>query len=151
MSNKPSAPDVESVRNVEGSGAGTGEGAGTGNAMGDETARENVRHSLFMQGELRFEHMAAPEMIRIRNLSKGGMLAETPLPARQGEALTVYLPNIGPVRGRVAWVKEGRFGVVFDDMVDPHLVRRKIVVTKPDQLPYLQPHEMGQGRPGVKS
>lgn len=141
MSDKPSPPDADRDGASE---------TASPNQTGAETARESERHSLFMQGELQFAYMEAPEPVRIRNLSSGGMLAETPLPARQGESLIVTLPNIGPVRGRVAWAKEGRFGVVFDDMVDPRQVRRKVVVTKPDQLPYVQPHELGQGRPGVK-
>jgi hypothetical protein len=110
--------------------------------------RQNDRQSIFMHGDVQLEHMPAPQRARIRNLSKGGAMVETPLPGRLNEEVVVKLPNIGPVRGRVAWAVEGRFGVEFFEAVDPHQVRRKIVVTKEEPELFGLPKQEGRGRPG---
>lgn len=113
-----------------------------------EQGRLNVRQSIFMHGDVQLEHMPAPQRVRIRNLSKGGAMIETPLPARLNEEVVVKLPNIGPVRGRVAWAVDGRFGVEFFEAVDPHQVRRTIVVTKEEPELFGLPKQEGRGRPG---
>ena len=110
--------------------------------------RVSDRQSIFMQGYLQLAHMRAPQAVRIRNLSQGGMLAETPLPATVDECLTVHLPNIGPVTGRVAWTALNKFGVAFDNMVDPHQVRRKVPVVKEEESEFIQLPATKWGRPG---
>ena len=110
--------------------------------------RGSDRQSIFMIGYLQLAHMRGPQAIRIRNLSQGGMLAETPLPATVDECLTVHLPNIGPVTGRVAWTALNKFGVAFDNMVDPHQVRRKVPVVKEEESEFIQLPATKWGRPG---
>lgn len=117
-------------------------------AASDAAGRVSDRHSIFMQGFLQLAHMNAPQKVRIRNLSEGGMLAETPLPATVDECLTVHLPNIGPVTGRVAWTALNKFGVAFDNLVDPHQVRRKVPVVKEDESELFQLPSTRRGRPG---
>lgn len=110
--------------------------------------RGSDRHSIFMHGYLQLAHMVAPQRVRIRNLSQGGMLVETPLPATVEECLTVHLPNIGPVTGRVAWTALNKFGVAFDNLVDPHQVRRKVPVVKEHESEFIQLPNTKWGRPG---
>lgn len=91
-------------------------------------ARDGDRQSLFMHAALSLAYLGGPQTVRIRNLSKGGVMVETALTVQVGEAFVLDLPNVGQVSGRVAWTAEGRFGAAFDAAIDPMLVRRKVVV-----------------------
>jgi len=46
-------------------------------------------------------------------------MGEGPFPLRSGTRLTISLPEQGDVAGTVVWVQEPRFGVAFDNEVDP--------------------------------
>ena len=86
------------------------------------------RDSLFMQANLSLPGKTAPLVVRVRNLSAGGMLAEAPVRGvDQGMTVEVELRNVGFVPGRVVWIGEGKFGIAFDRPVDPHAVRRQVV------------------------
>ncbi|MHA4838021.1 PilZ domain-containing protein [Sphingopyxis sp. MSC1_008] len=95
------------------------------------------RDSLFMQAGLILPGSPDPIIVRVRNLSPGGMLAEANLKVAQGAAVEVDLRNVGPVAGRVIWVGEGKFGIAFDRPVDPQAVRRQ-VVSQSDLPPHLR-------------
>jgi hypothetical protein len=94
------------------------------------------RDSLFLQARLLLPG-ADPVIVRVRNLSPGGMLAEARVNVVQGAAIEVELRNVGPVAGRVIWVGEGKFGIAFDRPVDPQAVRRQ-VVSQSDLPPHLR-------------
>jgi hypothetical protein len=86
------------------------------------------RDSLFMQANLLLPGQSAPLVVRVRNLSAGGMLAEAPVRGvAQGAAVEVELRNVGFVPGRIVWVGEGKFGIAFDRAIDPQAVRRQVV------------------------
>ncbi|WP_338424711.1 PilZ domain-containing protein [Sphingopyxis kveilinensis] len=95
------------------------------------------RDSLFMQAELTLTGRSERVMVRVRNLSPGGMLAEAKLAVEPGAAVEVALRNVGAVAGRVIWVGEGKFGIAFDRRVDPQAVRRQ-VVSGSDLPPHLR-------------
>jgi len=95
------------------------------------------RDSLFMQAGLILSGTPDPVVVRVRNLSPGGMLAEAKLKIAQGETVEVELRNVGTVPGRVIWAGEGKFGIAFDRLVDPQAVRRQ-VVSESDLPPYLR-------------
>lgn len=100
-------------------------------------SRSADRDSLFMQANLLFPGQPAPLLVRVRNLSAGGMLAEAPVRGvAQGATVEIELRNVGFVPGRVVWVGEGKFGLAFDRPVDPHAVRRQ-VVQKMDVPPHI--------------
>lgn len=100
-------------------------------------SRSADRDSLFMQANLSLPGQAAPLVVRVRNLSAGGMLAEAPVRGvAQGAAIEIELRNVGFVPGRIVWVGEGKFGIAFDRPVDPQAVRRQ-VVKKMDVPPYI--------------
>jgi hypothetical protein len=62
--------------------------------------------------------------VRVRNLSERGMGAISGHAFREGELITVNIPNIGRVTGRIAWAKRGAFGVYFPhEAIDPHRAR----------------------------
>ena len=97
-------------------------------------SRSADRDSLFMQANLYVADRADPILVRVRNLSPGGMLAESPARMAQGTAVEVDLRNVGPVPGRIVWIGEGKFGIAFERQINPQEVRRQ-VKTESD-LPY---------------
>ena len=95
------------------------------------------RDSLFMQAKLALPGQPDPVIVRVRNLSAGGMLAEAKVEIAQGATVEVELRNVGPGPGRVVWAGEGKFGIAFDRLVDPQAVRRQ-VVSQSDLPPHLR-------------
>ncbi|MBJ7439959.1 MAG: PilZ domain-containing protein [Sphingopyxis sp.] len=95
------------------------------------------RDSLFLQASLILPGRSHPVVVRVRNLSPGGMLAEATVPVEQGAAVDIVLNNVGSVPGRVVWAGEGKFGIAFDHQIDPQAVRRQ-VVKQSDLPPHLR-------------
>jgi hypothetical protein len=85
------------------------------------------RDSLFMQASVSVAGRPEPMMVRVRNLSASGMLAESPLSVAQDALVQVELHNVGVVLGRVIWAGDGKFGIAFDHAVNPQAVRRQVV------------------------
>ena len=93
------------------------------------SARAQSRDSLFMQASIRplgQGDQCEPTVVRVRNLSAGGLMAEGAMVVTTGMDVSVELANMGEVEGRVAWVGGHRFGVAFTAPVEPHAVRRKV-------------------------
>lgn len=95
------------------------------------------RDSLFMQAGLLIPGGGPAVIVRVRNLSAGGMLAESPVAVTEGATVAIDLRNVGPVSGRIVWAGEGKFGIAFDQPVNPQAVRRQ-VVQKSDLPPHLR-------------
>lgn len=89
--------------------------------------REKSRDSLFLQAVVVAEGRPEPISVRVRNLSTGGMLAESNVVLADGTAVVTDLPNIGAISARVVWSANGKFGLAFDQPIDPQAVRRKVV------------------------
>jgi hypothetical protein len=106
-------------------------------AMG-HSKRELDRDSLFLKAELSFVGGDSCGEVRIRNLSAGGLMAETPVLTKRGDKVELELRNIGRVTGRVAWVAQGRFGVAFDHPIDPKLARKPVGQGKSEVPQYLR-------------
>lgn len=85
--------------------------------------RNISRDSLFLLAEIRLEGYSPEFRVKVRNLSAGGMMAEGSIPVVPGNRLKLSLRNIGWVDGCVAWVQENRFGIAFDQEINPRLVR----------------------------
>jgi len=92
-----------------------------------------ARDSLFLLAELVTEGSDEQHKVKVRNLSAGGMMVESDLEVLQGQRIVVHLRNIGPVRGQIAWAREGKFGVAFDRQINPKLARQP--VGTPPELP----------------
>lgn len=104
-------------------------------------ARDNARDSMFLQAILRPLSGGNPPAfsVRVRNLSAGGMMADTDTEVAIDDRITVELRNVGQVDGKVAWVRGTRFGVTFDITIDPKLAR------KPVKADVVQPIISGSG------
>ena len=72
--------------------------------------------------------------VKVRNLSSGGLMAETPSGFLRGESVEVELRGIGIVTGKVAWMANGRVGMTFDWPVDHKLARKPVTGGPQPQL-----------------
>jgi len=97
--------------------------ASTDSPHSDALQRDHGRDSLFLLANLRVEGSDALHQVKIRNLSRGGLMAEAPLRVICGLPVQVELRQIGWVNGVVAWVQDPRFGIAFDCEINPLLAR----------------------------
>lgn len=91
--------------------------------MSSVDTRHISRDSLFLLAEVQLAGSASEYPVKVRNLSAGGMMAEGTVPVVPGSRLKVHLRNIGWIEGGVAWVQDDRFGIAFDDEIDPMSAR----------------------------
>ena len=78
--------------------------------------RDNERVApLLRVSKLVCEH--GDRLIRVRNVSAGGLMAEIPEPPRVGEQVLVELSS-QKIPSTVVWIREGMVGIKFDQTVD---------------------------------
>jgi hypothetical protein len=110
----------------------------TSNSGAAETHRGMDRDSLFLKAVLKFASIDGEIDVRIKNLSAGGLMAETPTRVVRGEKVEINLRNVGWISGNVAWITEGRMGIAFDHPIDPLIVRKPVGHNNDDIPLYLQ-------------
>ncbi len=101
--------------------------------------RGNKRDSMFLKASvhcLRTDHRFD---IVVRNVSAGGLLADTPQELTIGDVVRVTLRKVGVVPGRVVWCQSARFGIAFDVSIDPQAVRQPVKMPKKPIDPRLPP------------
>lgn len=96
------------------------------------------RDSLLLKAILRFPNSTDERVVRIRNLSAGGLMAEVPTGLLRGERVEINLHSIGWVSGHVVWVTDGRVGIAFDLPINPKDARKPIGMTQLEIPPYLK-------------
>lgn len=94
--------------------------------MAGVDTRHINRDSLFLMADLRIDGDSAVHRVKVRNLSSGGMMAESELAVVRGSRVTVELRNVPVVEGSVAWVHEHRFGIAFVNEIDPKAPRTQV-------------------------
>ena len=78
--------------------------------------REARITTIFLIGKLLSRH--GETLCRIRNLSSGGLMAETHVPLAVDDVVQVELKAGGRLPGSVRWTHAGRIGVAFDTPVE---------------------------------
>jgi hypothetical protein len=96
--------------------------------------RSEPRDSMFLMAVMRRAAGGPDVTVKVRNLSGGGLMAESPTGFMRGDAIEVELRGIGTVTGKIAWTAGGRLGVAFDAPVDPRLARKPIGAAAQPQL-----------------
>lgn len=73
--------------------------------------------------------------VRVRNISRGGVKVTGPVVPATGEVIRIELPNLGWLRGNVAWASDDEFGIQLHSEIDPVVVRKPITggYARPDQ------------------
>jgi hypothetical protein len=110
--------------------------------------RAAQRDSMLLQATMRHASNAEPYVLRVRNLSEGGMMAECSGSFQSGDAVELEIRGIGAVPARIAWRTSDRVGFAFDEPVDPRLARKPNVAARPEQLWKRPPVDLR--RPGLK-
>ncbi|RYY23861.1 MAG: PilZ domain-containing protein [Sphingomonadales bacterium] len=87
--------------------------------------RAGARDSLMLTANFRIAGRD-DEMVRVRNLSSGGMMAEYPAPIERGTIVQVEVRGVGWLSGKIAWATDGRVGVAFENEIDPLLARKPV-------------------------
>ncbi len=100
--------------------------------------RGQNRDSMLLKAVLRFTASGEEGEVRVRNLSAGGMMAETPILVSRGEAVEINLNTLGWITGHVAWVTEGRLGIAFDHPINPKDARKPVGQNATEIPRYLQ-------------
>ena len=114
--------------------------------MSGVDTRNISRDSLFLMSDVQLEGDSKPQRVKVRNLSAGGMMAESNLSVVRGTKLSVELRNVGSVEGVVAWVQDGRFGIAFAREIDPKLARAPIASSADSAAPrYTRPSSIIPG------
>ncbi|MEO1045409.1 MAG: PilZ domain-containing protein [Pseudomonadota bacterium] len=98
---------------------------GKGASGDDRDNRTEHRDSLFLLAKIHFSKSAKVVDVRVRNLSAGGMMAESNIYCERGDRVVVKIANLEDIDGRVSWHASGRFGVAFDQPIDPQEARSK--------------------------
>jgi len=57
-------------------------------------------------------------LARIRNLSSGGLMLETSVALAPGDPVRIELRNLQSIAGHIAWAKNARAGIQFDEPVN---------------------------------
>ncbi len=108
--------------------------------------RAEPRDSMFLMAAMR--RPGSPDvMVKIRNLSAGGMMAESPVSFSRGDAVEAELRGISIIAGRIAWTAGGRIGVQFDNQIDPRLARKPV---SGNPQPQLVKASRAMWRPGLR-
>lgn len=81
--------------------------------------RRNVREASFLLADVQVAGDPSVYRVKVRNLSALGMMGEGPAKVVPGSRLTINFDEVPEVIGAVAWVQQGRFGVAFDEEIDP--------------------------------
>jgi hypothetical protein len=98
-----------------------------------ESMRSEPRDSMFLMAAMR-RPGSADVQVKVRNLSPGGMMAESPVNFSRGDVIEADLRGIGTVTGKIAWTAGGRIGVQFDGTIDPRLARKPVSGNPQPQL-----------------
>jgi hypothetical protein len=88
--------------------------------------RTGSRDSLLLTAQFRVAGDGNVAQVRVRNLSSGGLMAEYAAPVEVKTPVEIEVRGVGWVKGRIAWVTDGRVGVAFDIEIDPMLARKPV-------------------------
>lgn len=89
-----------------------------------ERQRSEQRESMFLQAHVIPVAGGDAQLLRVRNLSAGGLMAEGGRGLARGMIVKVDLRGIDNIAGRVAWTTSDRIGIAFDMPIDPAEARR---------------------------
>jgi hypothetical protein len=114
--------------------------------------RRTPRNSLFLSATMIVQGARAPVIVRVRNLSEGGMMVDSHASFAVGQAVEADLRGIGTIGGRIAWTEAGRAGVAFDYSIDPKLARAQPRLV-PDNVhnQIVKAPAIYEGRPGLRA
>lgn len=84
------------------------------------------RDSMFLMADIVFDPGLPGERVKVRNLSAGGMMIEGEIKLTRGARVAIELRNIGAIAGTVVWVRSPRYGIAFEEEIDPRKARSEV-------------------------
>jgi hypothetical protein len=94
--------------------------------MSSFDTRHGERDSMFLMADLVLAENAPAVRVKVRNLSATGMMVASEVRVKRGQRVAAELRNIGAVAGVVVWVRGGKFGVAFEEEIDPKMARTQV-------------------------
>ncbi len=88
-----------------------------------ERPDDRGRGELHLSARMRLGDDDTGFLVRIRNVSAGGLMAELPHPLPPDSVVQIKIDGVGWVVGRVVWQTEGRAGIAFDRSIDVAMVQ----------------------------
>ncbi|WP_298399189.1 PilZ domain-containing protein [Sphingobium sp.] len=104
-------------------------------------ARAAPRDSLFLLTDLQTVDGTMLGKARIRNLSATGLMADCERSVSVGTKIECELRGVGKVTGVVAWARDDKIGMAFDEPIDPQLARKPVVGLQQSMPDYLRVHQ----------
>ena len=94
--------------------------------MAGVDTRNSRRDSILLLADLKLENDDRAYRVKIRNLSASGVMAEGTVNVTRGTRLRIDFRDAGQVWGSVAWREGDRFGIAFENDIDPEAVRKTL-------------------------
>jgi hypothetical protein len=89
-------------------------------------ARAAPRDSLFLLTALSTADGAPLGKARVRNLSATGLMADCERAVPAGIQVVCDLRGVGRISGVIAWSRDDKIGMAFDEPIDPQLARKPV-------------------------
>ncbi|MDI1295241.1 MAG: PilZ domain-containing protein [bacterium] len=104
-------------------------------------ARSAPRDSLFLLTSFHTLDGVPLGKARVRNLSATGLMADCERAVPVATRVVFDLRGVGQVTGTVAWARDDKVGLSFDEQIDPQLARKPVAAGSSQQkMPdYLRP------------
>jgi hypothetical protein len=96
--------------------------------MAEFASRFHDRASMLLVADVRIGCEPAERAV-VRNISAAGLMIELDEAPARGEFVSLNLGDLGWINGTVIWKVANRFGVRFDDEIDPGKIRRPVAAT----------------------
>ncbi|WP_370172394.1 PilZ domain-containing protein [Sphingobium abikonense] len=110
-------------------------------------ARSSPRDSLFLMASLFAADGRSLGRARIRNLSATGLMADCEMPLAAGQKVALDLRGVGRITGTIAWSRDSKIGLAFDEVIDPQLARKPVSSGSAQSMPdYLRAPRAGRLR-----
>lgn len=100
--------------------------------MAEFASRFHDRASMLLVAEVRIGSEPAERAV-VRNISAAGLMVELEQPPARGEFVSLNLGDLGWTNGTVIWKVGNRFGVSFDEEIDPGRIRRPVAAAPRSQ------------------
>jgi hypothetical protein len=98
--------------------------------MAEFASRFHDRASMLLVADVRIGSEPAERAV-VRNISAAGLMVELEQPPARGEFVSLNLGDLGWINGTVIWKVGNRFGIRFDEEIDPGRIRRPVAATPP--------------------
>lgn len=88
-------------------------------AQSEQFETSERRYAVVLNAQVVADSLPDPVLIRICNISAGGLMAVVPSHVALGGYVAVMIRHVGRLFGRIVWAKMDKIGIKFDEEIDP--------------------------------